>query len=252
VDILRRESLQKDASFSKEHLEHQNSTYARDALRIELNKVSGALAEQTVESKQQAEEVRNLNSIINSIERDMLRLKRQYEVAVEDRNYTGIQLIDRNDELCILYEKSSVQQQTLMRGELQLQARGDETRALDLELARLCREIEAIRRLIPQMPAYEETVLTLQAQLEQERATAEQLSADLESPANSQRWRRLEGRDPEPDALASKISLLDERLNDKKEQLLEKELVLEEVTSLANRCALVALVVWSLVAWWWC
>ena len=29
--------------------------------------------------------------------------------------------------------------------------------------------------------------------------------------------------------------MLDERLNDKKEQLLEKDLVLEEVTNLANR-----------------
>ena len=29
---------------------------------------------------------------------------RRYEVAVEERNYTGIQLIDRNDELCILYD----------------------------------------------------------------------------------------------------------------------------------------------------
>ncbi|KAJ1619217.1 hypothetical protein T492DRAFT_1087320 [Pavlovales sp. CCMP2436] len=235
VEILRRESAQKDASFSKEHLEHQNSTYARDALRIEQNKVSAALSEQTVQSKQQAEEVRNLNAIINSIEREMLRLKRQYEVAVEDRNYTGIQLIDRNDELCILYEKSNVQQQTLTRGELQLQARADEVRVLDLELARLCREIEAVRRQIPQMPAFEEQVLTLQAQLETERIEAERLSAELESPANERRWRKLEGRDPEPEALAAKIALLDERLNDKKEQLLEKELVLEEVTSLASR-----------------
>jgi hypothetical protein len=28
---------------------------------------------------------------------------------VKDRNQVGISLIDRNDELCILYEKSNVQ-----------------------------------------------------------------------------------------------------------------------------------------------
>jgi hypothetical protein len=35
----------------------------------------------------------------------MIALKRRYERAVEARNAAGIQLIDRNDELCILYEK---------------------------------------------------------------------------------------------------------------------------------------------------
>ena len=33
----------------------------------------------------------------------------------------------------------------------------------------------------------------------------------------------------------AKINMLEERLNDKKEQLLEKELILEEVSSLAGR-----------------
>jgi hypothetical protein len=32
-------------------------------------------------------------------------------VAVEERNYTGIQLIDRNDELCILYASAHRQPQ---------------------------------------------------------------------------------------------------------------------------------------------
>jgi hypothetical protein len=35
----------------------------------------------------------------------MMELKTSYEGAVESRNYAGIQLIDRNDELVILYEK---------------------------------------------------------------------------------------------------------------------------------------------------
>ena len=42
-----------------------------------------------------------MNSIINGMEKEMLQLKKQYEIAVEARNYTGVQLIDRNDELCI-------------------------------------------------------------------------------------------------------------------------------------------------------
>lgn len=33
------------------------------------------------------------------------------QVVIESRNFTGIMLIDRNDELCILYEKSNIQDQ---------------------------------------------------------------------------------------------------------------------------------------------
>jgi hypothetical protein len=43
------------------------------------------------------------------------------------------------------------------------------------------------------------------------------------------RCRHLKGVDPAPDQLVAKIEVLEERLNDKKEQLLEKELVLDEV-----------------------
>ncbi len=48
-------------------------------------------------------QVDKLNAIISSAEKDMLRLRRQYEVVIEARNYTGIMLIDRNDELCIMW-----------------------------------------------------------------------------------------------------------------------------------------------------
>lgn len=128
-----------------------------------------------------------------------------------------------------------MQQQTLARGERQLNARVDDARVLDLELARLCRETEVLRRLIPHVPGLEERLLTLQAQLGAERLASERISAELESTTNEKRWRKLEGRDPEPEALVAKIGLLDERLDDKKEQLLEKELVLEEVSALAGR-----------------
>lgn len=58
----------------------------------------------------------------------MLRLRRQYERAIEARNYTGILLIDRNDELCVLYEKHNIQEEVLKSGELELRRREDEIR----------------------------------------------------------------------------------------------------------------------------
>ena len=76
-------------------------------MRAEQNKHLAAVKEKEVRVQQLVAEIDNLNSLINGIEKQMLKLKKRYETVVEERNYTGIQLIDRNDELCILYEKCS-------------------------------------------------------------------------------------------------------------------------------------------------
>ena len=164
-------------------------------------------------------EIDNLNALINGVEQEMLRLKKRYEVAVEERNYTGIQLIDRNDELCILYEKANMQQTVLKKGELTIREREEEIRLLDLQVAELVRDVEVTRRKLPKIPAAEQEIVTLQAELEEERLLAERLSAELEAPENSKRWRKLEGKDPEPEDLAAKLQVLEERVSDKREQV---------------------------------
>ena len=62
------------------------------------------------------------------------------------------------------------------------------------------------------------------------------VSYRLENPKSGKRkWRLLEGDDPDQETLAAKIHFLEERLNDKKEMLLEKDLILEEVTALSDK-----------------
>merc|ERR1712187_1048620 len=57
-----------------------------------------------------------------------------------------------------------------------------------------------------------------------------------ENPKSTQRkHRQLGGEDLDPQALRLKIQDLEERLNDKKESLLEKELILEEVSALSDK-----------------
>ena len=57
----------------------------------------------------------------------------------------------------------------------------------------------------------------------------------LENPENKEHRRDLAGEDPDQEALQAKIQVLEERLNNKKENLLEKELVYEEVSNLAEK-----------------
>lgn len=61
------------------------------------------------------------------------------------------------------------------------------------------------------------------------------LEKKLEDPSDENRVRLLGGDDPEPDVLAKKIEELELRLAEKEEKLLEKDLIFEEVTRLADR-----------------
>jgi chromosome segregation ATPase len=185
--------------------------------------------------EQQIQEIDKLNVVINNLEKDMLDLKGKYERAVEERNVTGVQLIDRNDELCILYERSNQQQEALKEGELLLLKREEELRLIRLHAEELKRQYSVARRRLPEMAASQARVDLLEAQIGEERKKTDEFSLLLEDPDNQGRWRSLDGDDPDLEQLTAKVRVLEDRLDKKREQLLEKELVLEEVTAVTDR-----------------
>jgi chromosome segregation ATPase len=235
VEILRSESAEKDKKLKEERHNVQITLHNRDGIRTEINKIDYAVKQKESFVTQQLNEINKLNVIINSLEKDMIELKQKYEIVCESRNYTGIQLIDRNDELCILYEKCNIQESIQKKGESEIRVKEDEIRMLSLELSAVKRQIELVRKQIPEVPQYAAEVIALQAELESEKEKEKELAAKLEDPSNSKRFNELPGEDPDEEALEAKIQVLEERLNSKKEQLLEKELVLEEISNLADR-----------------
>jgi hypothetical protein len=227
--------IYQDLALTKEKVTHQHAQAQRDGLRQDMNGLLSEyrLKQSTVE--QQIQEIDKLNVVINTLEREMLTLKGSYEKAVEDRNMTGVQLIDRNDELCILYERSNQQQQALKGGELHLLKKSEELRLLRLQTEELRRQYRAARRRLPEVEINKIKIESLEIKLIAERRKTDQCSNLLEDPNNVERWRPLEGEDPSFEQLSLKIKTLEGRLDGKREQLLEKELVLEEVTTLTNR-----------------
>lgn len=59
---------------------------------------------------------------------------------INERDILGTQLIRRNDELALLYEKIKIQQSTLNKGEVQYAQRVDDIRILKLEIKKMRRE----------------------------------------------------------------------------------------------------------------
>lgn len=72
-------------------------------MKAKLNKFEFENKEKQQMVDQNIKEIQKLNTIMQSLQKDMEKLRKNYNQVCENRNYTGIQLIDRNDELCILY-----------------------------------------------------------------------------------------------------------------------------------------------------
>lgn len=60
--------------------------------------------------------------------------------VISERDILGTQLVRRNDELALLYEKIKIQQSTLNKGEIQYRQRLEDIRILKLEIRKLRRE----------------------------------------------------------------------------------------------------------------
>jgi len=60
--------------------------------------------------------------------------------VISERDILGSQLVRRNDELALLYEKIKIQQSTLNKGEIQYRQRLEDIRILKLEIRKLRRE----------------------------------------------------------------------------------------------------------------
>ncbi|QDZ21229.1 coiled-coil domain-containing protein [Chloropicon primus] len=235
LEILRTETMNKEKLLAKARLDRSTSQADREHVRTELNKCAFVFKQKQEVIEEQISEIDKLNSIISCTERDMLRLKRMYEVAVEARNHTGILLIDRNDELCILYEKSNIQEEVIRQGEVVLTQKGNEIRSLNIEVKELRRSIDVNRKLAPEISLYDRQIVLHKQQLLEAKEQAVKLEKDLEDPNNNKRWRKLEGKIPDKEELNAKLKQLEDRLNDKREQLLEKTLILEEISSLSQR-----------------
>merc|ERR1712178_45286 len=145
-----------------------------------------------------------------------------------ERDILGTQLIRRNDELALLYEKIKIQQSTLQKGEIQYKERLEEIRTLRIKIAALKRELHIAKQQVVNIDDLKKEVYQLQRELLQERTKVKALSEELENPMNVHRWRKLEGSDPATYEMIQKIQTLQKRLIAKTEEVVEKDLLIQE------------------------
>jgi chromosome segregation ATPase len=211
IEQLKEEVAAKDVALVKEHFDHQKVEKQKEQHKSELARLRALLAANEETINNQDAEVRKLSTLIRRMDEEALEQRKEYDQVINERDILGTQLIRRNDELALLYEKLKIQQSTLSKGEAQYQERLQDIRVLKLKVTDLKRELYHLQR-----------------ELLQEKTKVKALSEELENPMNVHRWRKLEGSDPATYELLQKIQTLQKRLIQKTEEVVEKELVNQE------------------------
>merc|ERR1712142_1325002 len=121
-----------------------------------------------------------------------------------------------------------IQQSTLAKGEIQYRQRLEDIRLLKLEITKLRREKNILNKNVANVDDLRREVYHLQRELLRERTRCKALEEELENPMNIHRWRKLEGSDPSTYEMIQKIQTLQKRLIQKTEEVVEKELLIQE------------------------
>lgn len=234
IDQLKEEICSKDQAIVKEHFEFQRAEKIRETIQSELNLKNKKIKDNLDLLNVQENELSNLTLTLKKLDEEALSQRKEYDQLINERDILGTQLIRRNDELSLLYEKLRIQNSALKKGEIQYLNRIDDIRILRIKLTDCMRENSLTNGNGAMIDDLKKEILQLQKDLLQEKTKVTALSEELENPMNVHRWRKLEGSDPATFELIQKIQTLQKRLITKTEEVVEKTLLIKEKEKLYN------------------
>ncbi|XP_003384298.1 PREDICTED: cilia- and flagella-associated protein 58-like [Amphimedon queenslandica] len=228
IDQLKEEIAAKDGAMVKVNADLMHLEREKDNLSAEISgrKQELEAARQLLEN--QKNEEKKLRKVLTEASTESARQKKELEQVINERDILGTQVIRRNDELSLLYEKIKIQQSTLDKGEIQYKSRVEDIRILKLEIKKLRREKGLLTKSVANIEDLKRELCQCQRELLRERTRCKAIEEELENPINIHRWRKLEASDLGTYEMIQKIHTLQKKLIQKTEEVVEKELLIQE------------------------
>ena len=129
-------------------------------------------------------------------------------MVINERDILGTQLIKRDEELHLLYEKIKIQKSTLKKGEMYFQQRIDEIIRIINLIKTHKRELIDSQKETQCIPDLKREIYLLERDLLEQKQKAKFLQDEMDKPLNVHRWRKLESTDIETYELIQKIQSL--------------------------------------------
>ncbi|KAF2901963.1 hypothetical protein ILUMI_04223 [Ignelater luminosus] len=231
------EQLKEDIAMKEQQLIREENilrkmTKEKENLRVELDNAMEQIKLLRAQIAEMLAEEKRLHKVIMDGDRTIRQQSKDLEQLMNERDILGSQLVRRNDELALLYEKIRILQSTLHRGEAHYERRLEDIRLLKIEVKRLRQEKMLLTKSITNMTDLRQEVFHLERDLTRERLKCRALEEELQNPLNIHRWRKLEGSDPDVLELLKKVQILQKRLLQKSSEAIERERQLKETEKL--------------------
>ena len=231
-DQLKEEIIAKEMDLVNESQGKSKVMREKDGLAKDIEKVKADAREADNLRSDSEKKVKRLEERMRGLEGEMTVVQADLEKSVSKREVLNAKLATKTQEIEVLQRKVDVQQKVNERGEANYNERIEDVRLLRLEVKRLKEEIAFLSNDTRNLDALKKEVLKLERDLMQQKSRNKVLQLELENPLNVHRWRRLEGKDPETLELIQKINNLQKRLISKQEDLIDKDMKIEEINKL--------------------
>ncbi|KAL8610972.1 hypothetical protein ACOMHN_042588 [Nucella lapillus] len=245
---LKEEVAAREAAVVKEHLECLRLEKERDALQAEIQMLKKQLRDVEQVIRDLRAEEKNLQKVITDSDEMIKRQKRELDTLISERDILGSQLVRRNDELSLLYQKVQLLQILINNGnkiydqrleKVQIimnngdmirmyDQRLEDIRLLRLEVRRQRHENLCLQKSVANVRSYKQELYSVHREVLHERARCAALENELSHPRQIHRWRGLEVTDPSKFELLQKVQALQKRLISRTEEVVEVEQVLQE------------------------
>uniref|UniRef100_A0A8C3X8B2 Coiled-coil domain containing 146 n=1 Tax=Catagonus wagneri TaxID=51154 RepID=A0A8C3X8B2_9CETA len=235
LEILRNSAVIQERKLQNSMLRRANDVTIRESMQNDVCKIVAKLQEMKEKKEAQLNNIDRLANMVTTIEEEMVQLRKKYGKAVQHRNESGVQLIEREEEVCIFYEKINIQEKMKLNGEIEIHVLEEKIRFLKLKIAEKQRQIHVTQKLLPVKKALDADLAVLQIQFSQCTDRIKDLEKQFINPDGENRTRFLPGKDMTEEEMIKKMDALELQLAKKEEKLLEKDFIYEQVTRLTDR-----------------
>ncbi|KAM9334637.1 coiled-coil domain-containing protein 146 [Symphorus nematophorus] len=228
MEIQRTIVINKERSLTKARMKISNSSKIRDKLRNDISKIAWKHGQISQECEDNKLDLMKLTQMINLQEATLLEINKNHETAIQRRNSLGIQLLELEEVLFSHYEKVNIQGAAITKGNMALETLEKEMRDLQLMINEEKRQIDLKKKELPLKKRLEGEITMLQIELSEAR---DKTLAGLNRTVD---YKELKGKDPSTVELVQKIEQLEVNLAERERQVLEKELLVDQVTRLSK------------------
>eukprot|EP00397_Hematodinium_sp_SG-2012_P012112 GEMP01012273.1.p1 GENE.GEMP01012273.1~~GEMP01012273.1.p1 ORF type:complete len:841 (+),score=238.85 GEMP01012273.1:28-2550(+) len=228
IEQLKEEIKEKDSVLIKEHFEHHKVAKSNDSISEQIEKAKKKVKNMTNIVDTQQQEVKKIESTILEAETEKSNQQNELDGVIGERDILTTQLIRRNEELAVLYEKIKIQRSSITKGQVCYKDLLAEIGGYEASISKLRKEFNLARGQIANIQDLRKEIFALEKQLLQEESRKQALVQELSNPLNVHRWRKVEGSDPQTFELLNKVKQLQKRLIQKSEEVVEKDALIED------------------------